>query len=169
MDLGNVFTIPQFNKNEHTTWIIDKVHRGIYPGEVYDTVKLGWVLSIIEKETIFPISFFIKDYVSNCNRLCDEHKFDRRVCGTTFSVLKKKYVGRGFNASECTKDVLLNKVYSAFLVSQAKERETFIELESAYCFKAQSSFAHESDGFGRSGCYYIVGISVGKPFEKPML
>ena len=29
MDLGNVFTIPQFNKNEQTTWIIDKLHRGI--------------------------------------------------------------------------------------------------------------------------------------------
>ena len=165
MDLGKVFTISQFNKNEQTTWVIDKFYKDFFTGETYDTVKLGWVLSIIENHTVYPISLFIKDSVSSCNKKCETLKFKKRFCGTSFSLLKSKYVGRGFNADECCKDILLNKIYSAYLLSKSKELDSFIAFDSPYCFKAQSSYDHESDGFGRSGCYYFVGISVGKSFE----
>lgn len=165
MDLGKVFTVAQFNRSEQTTWIIDKFYKDIRTDEVYDTVKLDWALSIIEDDTVYPISLFIKDYVTNCDRACELRKFDRRFCRTNFSLLKYKYVGRGFNSNECTKDILLNKIYTAYLSSKAKEIDMFIELDSPYCFKAQSSFEHESYGFGRSMCCYLVGISIGKPFK----
>lgn len=167
MDLGRIFTVPQFNRSEQTTWIIDKFYKDFRDGESYDTVKLGWVLSVIEKDTIYPISLFIRHYVSSCDRACEIRKFNKRFCGTTFSVLKHKYVGRGFELDKCTEDILLNKIYSAWLLSKTKETDDFIELDSPYCFKAQSSYDHESDGFGRSTCCYIVGISVGKSFEMP--
>lgn len=167
MELGRIFTVPEFNRSEQTTWIIDKFHIGFCNDEAYDTVKLEWVLSIIEKETIYPISIFIKSHVSNCDRECEIRNFNRRFCGNTFSLLKYKYVGRGFNADECTKDILLNKIYSAYLLSQTKAEDSFLEFDSPYCFKAQSSFEHDSCGFGRTMCVYIVGISVGKPFNAP--
>ena len=167
MDLGKIFTVPQFNKSEQTTWIIDKFYKCIRTGEAYDTVKLGWVLSIIEGDTIYPISLFIKDYAPNCERNCEKLKFNKRFCGTTFSGLKHKYVGRGFKVGDCEKDILLNKIHSAWLISQTKDVDDFIEFDSPYCFKAQSSYAHESDGFGRSSCCYIVGISVGESFKIP--
>ena len=165
MDLGKIFTVSEFNKSEQTTWIIDKFYKNTFTNEVYNTVKLGWALSIIENDTVYPISLFVKDCVSACNKVCQTFKFDMRFCGTTFSALKYKYVGRGFNSEECTKEILLNKIYNAYLLSLTKEIDDFIEFESPYCFKAQSSYAHESDGFGRSRCFYIVGISVGKPFK----
>ena len=166
MDLGRVFTVVQFNRSEQTTWIIDKLHGYFDIGEVYDTVKLGWVLSIIEKGTVYPISLFIKNRFSSCDKAHEICEVNKRFCGTTFSLLKYKYADRGFNADECVKDDLLSKVYSAYLSAQTKELDTFLEFDSPYCFKAQSSYAHESDGFGRSFCYYIVGISIGKPFKS---
>ena len=165
MDLGRIFTVAQFNKSEQTTWIIDKFYKNFLTDEIYNTVKLGWVLSIIENDTVYPISLFIKDYVSNCDKACEIRKFNKRFCGITFSSLKYKYVGRGFKPDECAKEILLNKIYNAYLLSPNKETDTFIEFDSPYCFKAQSSYAHDSDGFGRNRCFYIVGISVGKSFK----
>ena len=115
MDLGNIFTVAQFNRSEQTTWIMDKFYKNFVTQEVYDTVKLKWVLSILENEVVYPISFFIKHDVSNCSRRCEEQKFNKRFCGTTFSILKHRYVGYGFNASKCSEDILLNKIYTAFL------------------------------------------------------
>ena len=167
MDLGRIFTITQFNKNEQTTWIIDKFYKCIYSNEVYDTVKLGWALSIIEDDTVYPISLFVKDCVLSCDRACEIRKFNKRFCRTSFSLIRQKYVGRGFNADECAKDILLNKIYRAYLLSKTRETNTFVEFDSPYCFKAQSSYSHESDGFGRSVCYYLVGVSVGNSFKIP--
>ena len=167
MDLGKIFTVSQFTRSEQTTWIIDKFYKCIRTGEAYDTVKLGWVLSIIDNNTIYPISLFIKYYAPNCDRACEKFKFNKRFCGTTFSNLKYRYAGRGFKVDDCANDILLNKIHSAWLSSKANESDNFIEFDTPYCFKAQSSYAHESDGFGRSTCCYIVGISVGKSFKIP--
>ena len=164
MNLGRIFTVAHFNKSVETTWLIDKFDKCIRSGEVYDTVKLGWVLSIIENDTVYPISLFIKSCVSNCDKPCEIRKFNKHFCDTTFSLLKHKYVGRAFKTDKCAEDDLLSKICSAGLSAKTKKLDTFLEFDSPYCFKAESS-AHDFDGLGRSFCYYIVGVSIGKPFN----
>lgn len=167
MELGKIFTVTQFNRSEQTTWIIDKFYRCVSTNEIYDTVKLDWALSILENDMVYPISLFIKKQVPSCDSACEIRRFSKSVCRTSFSLLKNKYVGRGFNSEQCSNDILLSKIYSSYSLSQTQEINIFIEFDSPYCFKAQSSYDHESDGYGRSMCYYFVGISIGKPFEIP--
>ena len=165
MNLGKIFVIKEFKRTEQTTWIIDKLNRK-FATEKYDTIKLGWSFSIIVEDAIYPISLFVQERNYDIVSPCEIVGFEYKVCGRTMSNIKKTYIERGFDSKKCKSDAFLKTIYNAFESFGNLQNGNYIQLDNPICFKAQSSYDHESEGFGKGCCYSIVAIDIGNPIKK---